>query len=349
VPVDWEALARYLSGASSDEESEALRQWLAAHPHDADLVGRLDAAIQRHASTGMPQVNVESAFRRVLARQAAEPATTAARGPTQSVAREVAGLRRVVRWNWPVITAVAATMTLAVGLGLWRAPRRAPARSLDARTFVAAVGARDSLTLPDGSRVILGPGSRLQQVVAYGELRREVLLDGEAYFDVIHEDRQPFIVRAGAATIYDVGTTFSVRSDDGDVVSVVVTSGTVRLSATAKPDSTGAVLQPGDLGTLRPNGDVLTSRAALEEELAWTQGRLAFRDAPLPRVFGALRRWYGITLVVADTGLASRHLTLSFDGEPRDRVLHVVGLALDAELEARGDTVMVRQRGRGAR
>ena len=52
-----------------------------------------------------------------------------------------------------------------------------------------------------------------------------------------------------------------------------------------------------------------------------------------------LRRWYGVQLVVADSALASRHLTASFDGDPLDRVLEVVSLALGATTQRSGDRI----------
>ncbi len=76
--------------------------------------------------------------------------------------------------------------------------------------------------------------------------------------------------------------------------------------------------------------------------MAWIRGRLVFREAPLTEVIASLKRWYGIELRVADKSLASRHLTTSFSGEPLDRVLEVIRLVLGADIERRGDTVIVR-------
>ena len=72
-----------------------------------------------------------------------------------------------------------------------------------AHAYATAVGQRDSVRLPDGGRVVLGPASQLVVAAGYGERVREVELHGVAYFDVAHDPRHPFVVRAGATVSED--------------------------------------------------------------------------------------------------------------------------------------------------
>ncbi|HWJ22481.1 MAG TPA: DUF4974 domain-containing protein, partial [Gemmatimonadaceae bacterium] len=72
------------------------------------------------------------------------------------------------------------------------------------------------------------------------------------------------------------------------------------------------------------------------------RGRLAYDAAPLDVVRADLRRWYGVDLRVADSTLARRRLTASFDGEPVARVLDVVALALGATVERSGNVAVLR-------
>ena len=58
-------------------------------------------------------------------------------------------------------------------------------------------------------------------------------------------------------------------------------------------------------------------------------------------VAAALRRWYGVELQVPDTALAGRHLTMTFTGEPKGRVLETIALALGARLQLHGDTAVL--------
>jgi transmembrane sensor len=202
--------------------------------------------------------------------------------------------------------------------------------------------------------VLLGPGSELTLVPQYGAARRDVTLRGEALFDVRHDERRPFTVRAGSATISDVGTTFAVRSDAGDEVQVVVTSGAVVLRGAAVPAERGVILNSGDRGALLADGRAVAKRdGATDADLAWTRGRLIFHRASLARVGADLRRWYGIELLIADSELAGRHLTASFAGESARQVLHVIALTLGVRIERRGregaDTAVIHATSRNLR
>jgi transmembrane sensor len=138
--------------------------------------------------------------------------------------------------------------------------------------------------------------------------------------------------------IRDIGTAFSVHSDHVTEVRVVVREGSVQLSR----DADSVVLGPGDVGVLS-SGRVRAQRgAATPDDLAWTQGRLVFRDAAVGELGADLRRWYGVELRVTDSTLLSRHFTGSFTGEGSARVLDVIALALGARVDRRGDTVYLR-------
>jgi transmembrane sensor len=345
--VDWEALARYLAGESSAEEADAMRAWLAAHPGRADLAAALDRSLNRLGFRAPADLDVEGALRRVRARR--DEVEVRARRDEVEVRAVPRGASRAFappagRWRTSGLRIAAAVAAIAAGVALWQSGRRDEGGTspVPSRTFATAVGERDSVSLPDGSTVLLGPGSRLTLAQGYGAVRREVELQGEAYFDVRHDAARPFAVHAGAAMIRDLGTVFAVHSDLGDGVRVVVTSGAVALHVHSVQSDSGVVLRAGDLGMLDTDGRVTTRRAAVtDDDLAWTRGRLIFSDAPIAQVSADLRRWYGVEMRVADSSLARRHLTASFAGEPVERVLEVIALTLGADVERRGDTAVL--------
>jgi transmembrane sensor len=331
--IDWEALARYLAGESSAAESERIARWLAEHKADAELLAALDNAMSGLALRDIPGVDVEAALGRVAARLDAPP-TRLAFAPRRSPA-----------WRAVALLAAAAAVVFAARVVL----ERKAGVTAAARAFATGVGKRDSLRFPDGGRVILGPASQLIVAAGYGQRVRSVELHGEAYFEVVHDTTRPFIVHAGDVTVRDVGTTFAVRNDSGTRVQVVVTGGSVILRSSASADS-GALLAAGDIGTVESNGHVVTEHgAATGAYLAWMRDSLVFRNAPLTEVSNELRRWYGVSLRVGDSALARRHLTMTFSGDPLERVLRVIGLGLGAEIERHGDTAIVTPSTRSAR
>ena len=352
APYDWEAIARYVSGESSAAEAERIARWLDEHPSDAELVAALDKAMSNLGLRDATDVDVEGALQSVAARRD-EPIILTDRRPNRDLRA-----RRVSRtmhspWRRVTILAAAAVIIFAARAVLQRkdgASSLPPHVSGDSsRTFVTAIGKRDSVRLPDGGRVILGPASQLIVAANYGQRVREVELHGEAYFDVVHDTTRPFVVHAGSATIRDVGTSFLVRSDDGARVQVVVTSGSVALRSTTSKDS-GAVLSAGDVGVVQPDGRVRTQHeASTGQYLAWMRDSLVFREAPISEVSSDLRRWYGVVLRVEDSSLARRHLTMTIAGDSLGQVLKVIGLQLGADVERKGDSAIYRPSSRSVR
>jgi transmembrane sensor len=219
--------------------------------------------------------------------------------------------------------------------------------------LATGVGVRDSLTLPDGTRVILGPLSSVTIAEGYGDSDRQVEVRGDAWFDVVHDDAKPFTVSAGGATIVDIGTKFMVRSDAGearDVISVSVTEGSVSMRPSNDSWTDGVILNAGDNAILGTDGRVVTRPGTVDDDdLAWMTGRLVFRETPLSEVVSSVHRWYGLDLRVGDASLMSRPITATFENETPERVLDVLRLVLGAEIQRRGDTAVVLPRTGGMR
>lgn len=331
---DWEALARYLDGEASAEESLRVARWLDANPSDKELVEQLKA---RAVIEDAAHVDVEAALRRVHERMPAA-------APALSVERGGASRRRPV-FMFAVFAAVAAAVVAALTLNRDRtstSPSNQPA------VYATSTGQRDSVRLADGSRVLLGPDSRLTVPSDFGSNARSVELQGDAYFDVTHQETKPFTIRVANAIIEDVGTTFTVESDADDATTVSVLSGVVRLRPVTAAADGGALLSAGDRGVLTHSGEVRAEpRAVVPSDSAWTTGSLVFRNASLARVAGELRRWYGLKLGVADSSLWTRTVNTTFTaGQPVDEVLNVLSLMLGARVEraAGSDSATIHQR-----
>lgn len=330
-PPDWDAIARYFAGESPRAEATRIGEWLDANPDERAVLDRLNRTLE----PANADVDVEAALTHVHARM--HESAPVPRRFVLHAESNGRGRRGLFAAGLLAAAAIAGIMVTA------RQPGRNSAPVVTARAYQTAVGQRDSIVLADGSRIMLGPDSRLEIPAAFGAGDRAVVLRGDAFFDVRHDARTPFSVRVGNALIEDIGTTFTVESDNGAGASVAVVSGSVRLRAVNASPTGGVVLVAGDRGTIDDTGKAWADEHALrDEDLAWTTGRLVFRDAPLTRVAGEVRRWYGITLRIADSSLADRHVTASFNGEPVDQVLKVIGLTLGARVDRQGDTAVLR-------
>jgi transmembrane sensor len=341
---DWEVLARYLEGESPAEEKARVDQWMAAHPVDKELLEQINVHAQLEPAA---DVDVEAALRKVQGRFNQAPVSAAAERTRLRLERgggAASGPPRSVLIG--VALAAAAAIIAFVTLKPGSSPKT-PAAA--AKVYATGTGKRDSIRLADGSRVVLGPESRLTVPGDYGTAARAVSLEGDAYFDVTHDAQKPFSVKTGTALVEDVGTTFTVESDPDETTTVSVMSGVVRLRAATDAAAGGTVLNAGDRGVLQSNGQVHAQKqTVVADDSAWTTGKLVFRDAQLSRVAGELRRWYGIRLGIADSALKSRTVNTQFESaQPIDDVLKILSMTLGASFERQGDTATIHA-GRGS-
>ena len=371
---DWDAFARYLSGESDSAEVRTVEAWLATRPADAALAAHLQrraASVERRAdgaigdgsvgdgATPTGAVNVDRAWAQLRAQLDLSTDSGAAdvnARPRLSIADGgLAGARpadRAPSWRsakiaergrfrgWHVVTLASAAAVL-----FFAASRRDRTPAATERQFATKIGARDSVMLSDGSRVILAPGSKLTVAAGYGSSTREVTLDGAAFFEVQHDAAHPFTVHAGAAQIRDIGTAFSVKTNPSGAVSVAVTHGSVALSRSAESKSTPVELKAGDRGVLEGKTLAVTRGSVTEDDVSWTRGVLAYHDAPMSEVQADLRRWYGIDLRLMGTELSKRTLKASFRADSAADAVHVIALALGADVVQRGDTVILQMAG----
>jgi transmembrane sensor len=338
--VDFPLLDRFLAGECSPAEAELLRRWLSTAGGDARYVDAVrDALERRDAAASTP--DTDAAWAR-LARDTVDPERNAERLPpplrlTAGRTGERSRLRRVLTIPW---LRAAAIVALVAGAGaLWIARNRGAPAPL--REYTTMRGERAEFQLPDGTRVLLAPESRLGVPVDFGADRR-VELEGQAYFDVVHDERKAFEVRAGDAVMHDLGTRFVVRAyPEGSRVEVAVAEGRVALSG-GRAAEDGIVIGVGQVGRAEKDGvPTVTDVGSLNPYFGWTRGVLVIEDRPLAEALADLQRWYDTELKVEDARLAARLITTTAGDTPLVNVLAGIVRALDARYEQRGDTVVV--------
>ena len=207
--------------------------------------------------------------------------------------------------------------------------------------LAAPRGQRISATLPDGSSLTLAAGSRARWSRDFGAAERTVLLDGEAFFDVVHDTTRPFRVRARHSVIEDIGTRFAVRAwTELSDVEIIVEEGRVSVRDTAvisQPHVTE--LQAGQRGLLPVSGPVVVSTMPATA-LTWINGTLQFDNTALPEALLMLERWYDVTIVV-DSSLTRRRLSARFEAQPISQLLVPLGVALNARVQQTGSVVTI--------
>ncbi|HEY6156320.1 MAG TPA: FecR domain-containing protein [Gemmatimonadales bacterium] len=219
------------------------------------------------------------------------------------------------------------------------------------RVYATTAGQRLVMRLPDGTQVTLAPQSRLRSEADYGTARRDLYLDGEAYFQVAPDSQRPLRVHTTQSVTEDLGTAFVVRAYADQVATeVVVAEGRVTLSradTTAAARTPALVLEARDLGTLAPSGVPAVRRGVdVGRYIAWTRGVLAFDGTPLGDVVRTLGRWYNVEIRLADSALAARRLTATFQNESIDLVLQRIALTVGLRVERADGFVLLLRNGR---
>jgi transmembrane sensor len=342
TPIDWEQLDRYLAGEGTPEERTRMERRLAEDAGLRRALAALRAALDDAAGAGELRARKAAAWARLERSIGATPARVPARLPE---ARGTIVFPRAGRPYRPFVRAAAVLVVVAGAALAARAALRGGADGGEAPTTIVSTarGERATVRLPDGSRVTLAAASTLRYPAAFSRRGREVHLDGEAYFDVAHDERRPFVVRAGGAVAEDLGTAFVVRAyPDDSAVRVVVTSGKVALRAASAAARQARVLGPGDLGRQGARGVATVERVDTAAYLAWTRGGLAFDETPLPDALAQLERWHDVEFQLADSALRARRFTGAFaEGASLGSILDAMTPPLDARYERRGRVVVL--------
>jgi len=189
---------------------------------------------------------------------------------------------------------------------------------LSSQRFSSAIGEQVDVDLGDGSRVLLNTNTA---GVFLDRLRsREVTLEhGEALFSVVHDKLRPFQVIAGSASVRDIGTRFSIRTDLDDV-NVAVLEGRVQLSLAGWSES--IVLDSNQAAQVDGGRIVeLAGSGQFDALVSWKDKRLQFDGTRLIDVVRELQRYRKAPIVLADSGAAEYRLTGGFSSVDPDLLL----------------------------
>jgi transmembrane sensor len=338
---DWEAIARFLSGESDGPERARVQAWMAANPEDHQLVEALDrvaASIPVAAPAGL---DVEAALRR----------TKAAAGPFRAVLKVEDGSGRRRRnpvtapsfWSRPAFRMAAAFAVVALSATLLLRRQAPDVQVAESQTYRASPGKPDSVTLSDGSRAVIAPGSELVVAAGYGRTSRELTLRGQGWFRAEHDDALPFIVNSADAVVRDVGTEFTVNHREATGVLVQVHEGSVMVRGVAQDTSAFVLLEQGDEAIVVQGAVSTASRGTVPVDAAdWVSGLLRFRDVPMAEVVETVRRWYGTNIRIEDPTLASRKVSIDVNAGSVGSVAEELALTVGGRVDRRGDTLVVR-------
>ena len=249
------------------------------------------------------------------------------------------GERRWRRVSFGALGAVAAAAVafIAVPSELYRPSPR----------YATALAEIRSVTLPDGSKVVLGAKSEIS-VRFSDKARRIVLTGGEAFFDVVHNAARPFLVEAGNSIVRDIGTRFNVNLAKGSV-RVSVVEGLVEVARV--DDVTGATpkrLKAGQrtemFAAAAPAISMFATAAAAPivvqsapSPVAWQEGRLVYDNVRLADLAADVNRYYAPGVSLANPRVGELRVTASFKTSEIPAFMTALSATLPVRAEKNGD------------
>ena len=307
-----ELLSKYLVGRSNAEEEEALFRLLQQE-----------------------EVPEEAAVFRELWRKLGRPPIDQGRSERmyQSIRRQIGSsdtLLRQNRYRWSLAAAVSALLLIASALIYYANPTML--------TIGTAYGEQQTVSLPDGSVVIVNANSRLsyQQTWEADEIR-EVWLEGEAYFKVSKQkssdnSRIKFVVHADDLEVQVLGTEFNVLHR-AEAVQVVLSEGKVHLQSDKAQLSLD--MQPGEMVEYNSATDTPVVRQKVNPRVltSWKDEELIFQDETLGTIADRLEATYGYHIIFEDETIRQEKFTVSIPANEVELLFPMLTRAFSLEMK----------------
>lgn len=270
-----ELLFRYFSNEASAEEVAQIEQWLEEDParqSEFDSAHYLFNAMILHSD---------------------ELSKMTTPGALEKTSRKSKVRRLVYRY------AAAAAAVVIAGLSGVFVDREINYNKMTAQTNVLEVpaGQRMSVTLSDGTQVQLNGNSRIEYPVIFSRKQRNVKLSGEAFFEVKHDERHPFIVETFASKVEVLGTRFNVYADEAsEYFSTALVDGKVKVT-TNDETAEQVVLAPDEMVKF-VNNHLVVTKVDAENLISWTEGYVNLADTDFASLMHRFENVYGVKIVI---------------------------------------------------
>lgn len=180
------------------------------------------------------------------------------------------------------------------------------------------MGEKASIKLADGTDVLLNAGSKLTYPGFFNGAKREVYLEGEAYFEVAKDSAKPFIIRSSNLKVTVLGTKFNINSfNEEDKILVSLVEGKVSVAEEyAGMQKSLIILQPQQQLIYDKEGQACEVEYFDQQKaIGWKNNILKFEKEPLNKIFPILERTFGVKFELADNKLSSQKVTVNFKND----------------------------------
>lgn len=304
-------ISRSLNGEASPAEEKTLSDWLNASDQNKQHYEKSQKAFSLAAKyyqskTPEPVINLDKEWSRFLNHLGKEDNVRTLTPPVRW-ARLAAGILLVVASGFIINYFI----------------------SINQNTIIQTTGEIKEVTLPDGSHVTLNRNTSISYTKGFNTSDRKIELDGEAFFDVEHNEQKPFIISVRETTIEVLGTSFNIQGyNTTPQIEVVVSTGLVKFSV---PElSKGVTLRAGERGVFIEESKELAQQPNEDVNfLAWKTKKIVFVERSLHEVIESLNKIYGRNITLATQVPDTCLVTVTFDNQDLDAILNVLKITLN--------------------
>lgn len=314
----------YVTGNASSEQRRRLKHWLNQHPDNEKLVQEVKEIWKMTPEEDL-EVNVQDAWEQFQQQR-------------MNKSRMYA-VKRTSRKSFDTLIYVyrAAAIIMVILLAgylvqhfLADSDKNTPVAEFPfMENMVTGNGEKARVSFSDGTEVTLNSASSVRFPEEFDGLKREVFLDGEAYFKVTHDPDRPFIVHTQDARVQVLGTEFNIRGwADDSSVDVVVREGKVSVKSSELKEPKDVILTKGFSTSLKRGENPLPPKEVdIRKSLLWLSGGLHFDKTPFYQVVADIERRFDVQISVEPNELLEIPYTGTFQYAELDEILSVIASA----------------------
>lgn len=320
---------QYLNGEPlGEKEKDLLKRWMAQDDRNKNYLERLHKAAEaKNLSEQLQSVDVDENWNRF--------GQTIAKKTLQGTDHSFTRIDRFALYRIAAVVIFLLSVTAVLYFSIDR-----PDYSIQQ---VNSGDRSTEINLSDGSLVLLNKGSSLSYPLKLQRKKREVILSGEAYFDITHKKNAPFYVQLNKLAIKVLGTSFNIKETDKGFTIVSVIKGKVAFYEKNNKNNI-ILLSTGQRGTFDPEtGDFKQDTLDKASTFFWEEDKLVFKDQPLDEVFSQLEAVFDKRFVVVNEKILEEKLTATFEGQELDKILDELSILLNIQYHIAGDTVKIQK------
>ncbi len=314
---DWNMIVAYVSGNMNAEEALKFELWLSESIENKTAFTKAKKIWEISENANAAEINALSAWNNVSAKNK----DLIEHQPKQIFLNTSKYLLRIAA-------------VFAIGAITWFV-----VKNFNSNAILKAEKSLAQVELSDNSHIDLNKGAELQYPKRFTGSTREVVLKGEAFFNIARNPEKPFIIHTAKANIKVLGTSFNVNAVSEGNIEVIVKSGTVEV--TSNENMKQVVLHKDEKMKYNPaSGEMTKSLNNDINYLFWKTHKLTFRETTLANVFETIEKVYNVKVLVQDAKINQCKLTATYENLDVEEIMNMIRITFGFKVTLHDNTYL---------